>query len=88
MRRYLDIIRQMKSDKKTHPPVASLANWKVRKNEINEIRSLAPGQRVRWRREVTGKVVLACRNGWIAVQCDPVDVVFLRVDERVQIVKE
>ena len=88
MKRYLDIVRQIKSDRNTPPPVGSLANREVRKNEINEKRSLALGQRVRWSREVTGRVVLACRNGWIAVQCEPVDLVFLRVDERVQVVKE
>ena len=88
MKRYLNIIRDMKSDKTTPEPVVSLAEWGERNNETNEKRSLALGQRVRWSREVTGRIVLACRNGWIAVQCDPVDVVFLRVDERVQIVNK
>ena len=85
MKRYLNIIRDMKSDKTTPEPVVSLAEWGARKNEINEKRSLTLGQRVRWSREVTGRVVLACRDGWIAVQCEPVDVVFLRLNERVQI---
>ena len=88
MKRYLNIIRDMKSDKTTPEPVVSLAEWGERNNETNEKRSLALGQRVRWSLEVTGRIVLACRNGWIAVQCDPVDVVFLRVDERVQIVNK
>ena len=88
MKRYLNIIRDMKSNKNTPEPVVSLTEWGERNNEINEKRSLALGQRVRWSREVTGRVVLACRDGWIAVQCEPVDVVFLRVDERVQILNK
>lgn len=88
MRRYLDIIRQMKSGRNTPPPVGSMAKWAVRKNEIDEKRSLAPGQRVRWSQDVSGRVVLTCRDGWIVVQCEPVDLVFLRADERVQIVNE
>jgi hypothetical protein len=85
MRRYLDIIREMKSNRNIPPPVVSLTNWGVRKNEINEKSRLAIEQRVRWNREVSGRVVLASGNGWVVVQCDPVDLVFLRVDKLVRV---
>jgi hypothetical protein len=85
MRRYLDIIREMKSNRNTHPPVVSMTNWGLRRNEINEKSRLALGQRVRWSREASGHVVLVGESGWVVVQCDPVDLVFLPVHELVQI---
>ena len=80
MRRYLDIIREMKSNRKTTPPVATMTNGGLRKNEIYEKSRFALGQRVRWNRHTSGRVVLASESGWVVVQCDPVDLVFIRVD--------
>lgn len=88
MRRYLDIIRNRKSGHLTHTTVASLSEEGERINERNEQSRLVPGQRVRWSHETIGRVVLVDAKGWIAVQCEPVELVFLRADDRIHIVKE
>lgn len=87
MRRYLEIIRQMKG-RKTPKPVGSMAKWEVRKNEIYKKRMPAVGQRVRWNRATIGRVVLGARNGWIVVQCEPIELVFVRINKQVQIVRD
>lgn len=81
MRRYLDIIREMKARRNTQTPVATMTNGGLRKNEINEKGRLVQGQRVRWNRESMGRVVLVSEGEWVVVQCDPVDLVFIRADE-------
>ena len=84
MRRYLDIIREMKNRNKLQPVVAT-NNLGARKKEINEKSRLVRGHRVRWNREASGRVVLANESEWVVVQCDPVDLVFLQVDELVSV---
>ena len=81
MKRYLDIIRQMKLDRKTPPPVGSSHNYGERINEINEKSTvlLQPGMQVRWNRASTGKILLVSTDGWAVVQYDPSPaLVFLR----------
>jgi hypothetical protein len=89
MRRYLDIIREMQSNKKPHPPVVTVTNGGARKNEINEKRGVPmhPGMWVRWNRTRTGRIVLVSGDGWVVVReyvCGE-RLVFLRVDGDVRI---
>jgi hypothetical protein len=85
MRRYLDILRAMETRERKPLPCGHGPSHEGRTNEINEKSRLALGQRVRWNRKASGRVVLVSESGWVVVQCDPVDLVFLRVDELVRI---
>jgi hypothetical protein len=87
MRRYLDILRALEARERNPQSCGRGAPNDGRTNEINEKRG-APihlGMQVRWSREARGHVVLVSESGWVVVQCDPVDLVFLRVDELVRI---